>query len=109
MYIIMTVRDFVFVINNKKVIIFGSTPSTGQVVYSWNPKSLILKMEKNIGESLEFWYWSYLVNLHISAKIYGSRSDSLKVTRKTAKSKTVDLENKGQVHLGLPFSWSSMI
>ena len=49
---------------------------------------LDLKSEEDIGDSLEFQYRSYLVNVHTLAKMN-------ETTRTAAKFHTVDLENKG--------------
>ena len=38
-------------------------------------------------------------NVRMHAQMYGFRSNCFEVTRKTAKSQTVDLEDNGQEHL----------
>ena len=50
----MKIREFTFIINNKKAEIFDLTPFNCQVVYSIESKSLTLRMAKNIGDQLEF-------------------------------------------------------
>ena len=64
---------------------------------------------ENIGDQLEFDYRNFPVHLHIHNKMHGFKSNSLDVARKTAKSKTVDLENSAQnIYYFAEIRWSNV-
>ena len=68
----MKICNFAFFINNGKTKIFGSTPSNGQVEFS--------KQNNIIFESFTL-KWSFFINFHMHAKMYGFRFNYLEVTR----------------------------
>ena len=94
----MKVYDFALNIDNKKPKIFGSTQSS--CIQHKHFSKFDLKNKEH------WWSTRILIEKLLrrrshAAKMFGSRSNCLELTRKTAQSQMIDLENKCQRHLQL--------